>query len=537
MTMARRAAYQSALPHRVLLAQGDQIVLTHNGVGMEVPTGDAISLIAGVLLDQEVTQSFIAGIELFDLMAKLNVLMEKEPGWRMRFTNRKRYAYTQDGRKIIAGRFFCDYFAIDQKITRNQRAERKRVDVINLDLLREKPPHDPVEQMEMSLAILELCENRGVKFRGTRGAIANAMLKVSPHWEKKRYAAPKFINDMARPYLPGNFYALSWNVTQKQVRKYPHCYYIDQTSSHHSIAREIVLPHPQHIHARGKYSTQEGLWCKPDSPMGETLMRTHHGLFLCKVHVGTVGPSMEHLYPPWALKRGNHYRWIWSPEFRLFQNDHRLQLEGFTCALSGTIQDLVLPEYAEFALREIAEQPRAGYKKGVLLAAYGMLAFNAAGHTIYRYWGGNTSRNRCEIPLAGTVGESRVKIPSHVQISTVNVIARGLIESETRTRSIEYARELNQMGLHIPQIYADGLLVESDYLPFVREGWRISHSLTNVHIPRSNAILSDQIVKLPGVADQDREWMERREEAMSVLGSRHPMARERIREEYAQPAI
>jgi len=148
-----------------------------------------------------------------------------------------------------------------------------------------------------------------------------------------------------------------------------------------------------------------------------------------------------------------------------------------------------------------------------------MLAFNGAGKTVYRYWGGNNSRSKCEIPGAGVVSESVIPINPNIQLSTVNVIARGMIEAETRTRSIEYARELHRQGFHVPQIYADGVLVETDSLPFVREGWRISHSLTNVHIPRSNAIISDQIVKLPGAAggEQDRAWERTREASQIIL--------------------
>lgn len=519
MTMVPRAAASTRplLRRKVLLVSKGNVVLAHN----HSDTGTAVPIIASLLLDEKVRRAFIAGTSLYDTLAELNQLMQVSvPGWRMRFTNRRRYAFTKDNQQVVTGRFFVDYLAIDRRVNEKQRAPRVRIDVINLDLLKEDPPKDVTQQLEMALALLEMCSHRGVEFRGTRGGLGNAMLKSSPHWEKDRRAAPRLVNDKARSYLPGNFYSISSKIQNQAIAGMKHCYYIDQSSAHHNIVKEVPLPHPQHVHARGNWKTYKGRWCLPESPTGQKIMTgTHRGLILCRIHMATIGPTMQHLYPPWALKRGTKDVWLWTPELRLL-NDHRIQLEYFVASLTATTHDLVLPEYATFALGELGiNEQRAGYKKGSLLAAYGMLAFNGAGKTIFRYWGGKNSRPKCNIPLAGEVAESRIQIPDRVQLSTVNVVARGLIESETRTRSIEYARKLHSQGFHIPQIYADGLLVETDQLPFIEDGWRISHSLTNVFIPRRNAIVSDQIVKLPGIGrtEGDRRWEAKRAEARMVL--------------------
>jgi hypothetical protein len=517
MTTEMRVAGSTLEQRKVLLVNGSDVVLAHN----HSDTGPAIPIIASLLLESQVARGFIAGTRLFDVLAQLNTLMQQSvPGWRMRITNRRRYAFLSNGEKRVTGRFFVDYFGVDRKSC-GKRQPRCRFDVMNLDLLREQPPQDPSEQMEMALALLEMCDHRGITFKGTRGGLGNSMLKQSPYWEQGRIGAPKFINDKARPYLPGNFYALSSKVEDSRgVSAIPHCYYIDQTSSHHTIASEVALPHPQHLHARGRWKTLSGKWCTPDSPTGQALMGGRHtGIMLCKVMTTTVPRSEQHLYPPWALESGTKYVWIWTPELRLLP-DRRIQVEYILASFTATAYDMVLPEYASWAMGEISlNSKRASYKKGSLLAAYGMLAFNGAGKSIYRYWGGVNSRPKCEIPMAGVVSESKVSIPDTVQLSTVNVVARGIIEAETRTRSIEYARELQSQGLHVPQIYADGLLVETDSLPLVPSGWRISHSLTNVHIPRSNAIISDQIVKLPGVGkdERDQEWQRLREESHLII--------------------
>jgi hypothetical protein len=506
--------------HKVLLIQDGIITVTHD----HSDTGDAIPIIASLLLDSEITSTYIAGVNLFECMARLNTLMQSIPGWRMRFTNRRRYAFTKGGQRFVTGRFFADYFCIDERTSKKNRTPRKRFDVINLDLIRDKPPHDSHSQLQMALAILELCDNRGIKFKGTRGGIGSSLLKASPFWTPDRRAAPKFINDIARPYLPGNFYSLSHKIDKRSIKSIKHCYYVDQTSAHHNIVKSISLPFPGALHARGNWRDRKEIWLSPNSSAGRNLLSgVHSGLLLCKLQIGTIPPTERHLYPQWAIeKNGSHYVYLWTPELRLL-DDRRLQLEFITASFTATTDDLALSEYAEFSLREICVNPeRANYKKASLLAAYGMLAFNSAGKRIFRYWGGNATKQRCEIPVAGFVGESVIHIPDHVQLSTVNVVARGVIESETRVRSIEYARELTQCGYHVPQIYADGLLIETDSLPFIRDGWRVSHSLTNVHIPRSNAIISDQVIKLPGVAGSqlDRQWEQSREDSLRVLPSR-----------------
>ena len=463
----------------------------------------------------------------------------------MRFSTRRRHSHARDGRVVVGGRFFVDYLAITNRTgnghTGKSRATR-RYDVINLELFKDPPPESPSEQMAMALALLEMCESRGVTFRTTRGSLASAMLKASPHWQKGRHGAARFVNEHARPYLPGNFYSISNKVRRVATKSVglgimDHCYYVDQTSAHHNIVRSTALPHPEDIRARGYYKKvlkgehdynyyeqkHYKIWAKPESQTGQAILSGRlNGLVFAKVGVGHNAPTIEHLYPPWALKQGVRYVWLWTPELRLFRGDHRLQLEGFVCGFLSREADDVLPEYATWALSQVQRGPTATYTKSTLLAAYGMLAFNPDGKPLYRYWGGQNSRERVLIPDAGLVAESKIELPPDVQPATVNVIARGCIESETRTRSIEYARLLTSEGFHIPQIYADGILVETTQLPFVPNGWRVSHSLTNVMIPRPNAILSDQLTKLPGVTQGNIEterWLEMRQQALSPVVS------------------
>src|SRR5205085_580686 len=157
--------------------------------------------------------------------------------------------------------------------------------------------------LELALALLEMCDSRGIEIRSTRGACATMMLRKSAQWIRGRKPAPRFINDISRKSLPGNFYSVSAKVEKSGYKKaIPHCYYLDQENAHHSIASTIPLPHPEHIHARGFYRSGSGLWAELDSEIGQQILNGEQiGVVLCKVYIAYKVPSQAHLYPEWAL--------------------------------------------------------------------------------------------------------------------------------------------------------------------------------------------------------------------------------------------
>jgi hypothetical protein len=509
----------------ILVIQDSNVVLATENFGY---IGPATPIVAGILIDTEITQSYITGRNLYPYLARLNnELQNIVPGWKMRITGRKRHGYRgKDGKKFLAGSFFVDYIAIDEQIgsnTKKARLPRRRIDIINLELIIDHPPTKAVDQLQMAMAIIDLQRKRRIKkIRSTRGAIGSALLKQSPNWEKKRHAAPRFINRFSRQYLPGNYYAISSRVTKQSLKVIPSAYYIDQTSCHHNIAKNVRIPHPHYIRARGCY--RAAMESRDYYPVWKTkLEKDKVGLILAKVTIQHLPPTTAYLYPPWMRKK-QRYVWIWTPELRLFENDSRLQLDSIVAGFLGATRDTAISEYADWSLNYLTENngPKQ-YTKSILLAAYGMLAFNAENYTKqYRYWGGQVSGNKVNLPQAGLVSERVIKFRDGIQNSLANVIARGIIEAETRTRTLEYAKELSAAGHHVAQIYADGLLIQSEQLPFIRGGWRIAESLTNIYIPYPNAIISDQLTKLPGIphTEQDRIWLDKFKEAQKPLTCR-----------------
>jgi hypothetical protein len=520
--MEKTEAYFSTITHKVIVVQGDNAYDSWTGL-----VSPAIPRLASLILNENDTDAYVAGTRLYSTLAQLNDMMTPEAsGWRMRISTRRRSVMAKDGKRSVLGQFFVDYMALytRSRMPQGKRRKTRRIDVINLELFKEPPPEDINEQMSMAIAILELCESRKTRFRNTRGSLASAFMKQSPHWEVGRHAAPKFINQTAREHLPGNFYSVAQGPRKPGTKfggtVFDHCYYLDQKSSHHAIALSTPVPHPQQLHARGYYQRamerDYRRWADPNSDVGRGILNgSQIGLVVARVYISTIPRSLAHLYPPWAThKGGQKYVWLWTPELRLFQGDHRLQLEHFVCGITADTADPVIPEYADWSLKQLkVNAQRKRTTKSILLAGYGMLAFNARQYDIYHYWGGRNTKAKVHIPIAGVVGETRIRLPEDVEPSIVNVAARGIIEAEARTRSIEYARQLTGEGLHVPQIYADGLLVHTDTLPFLPDGWDVSHSLTHVTIPRPNAIVSRELVKLPGVShrsEEDREWLTER---------------------------
>lgn len=482
---------------------------------------------------------YVAGTGLYPFLASINNQWQSAvPGWRMRISDKKRRVPVEksDGKIGYSGHFFVDYFSVDQQssVSGGKRLSRKRINVINLELFFNKPPTDPEIQLEAVLALFHVADNRKINIRSSNGALGAALLRTMPSYKKeKRHAAPKFINLFSRKYLPGNYYGVSNRLTSKTYadneghKDIPFGYYLDQIGSYHQIVKTARVPHPHSIRARGYY--KEAMtwgdrnifwrnWTTTEDSVFEEIMKGKQiGLFLARVHTATLGRYDRHLYPPWAQKPGNRYVWIWTPELRFVMADKRLYLDSFMAGFSGFTSDTAISEYGTWALDYLqANNWTKQYTKGALHAAYGMLAFNSVDRpAIRKYWGGNVRGTKVDLPSAGTVNEREFKLGSTYQTALNNTIAFGIIQSETRTRSLEYGKYLHEQGFHVVQVYVDGIFVETNQMPFIMDGWKIEGQYTNVSIPRPNAFLSDQVKKLPGIhqTEDDDIWLQRREES------------------------
>lgn len=367
--------------------------------------------------------------------------------------------------------------------------------ILNLELFTESTDIE-----DAARALVHLAERRGISPRHSPGAFGGAMLRASREWSKDRRPAPWFISDAARPELPGNFYVLRHRYTYAERG-----YYIDQQSSHHSIAAKVPLPHPHYLRARGLYrSAGNGRTPKWLDGASVGLLDGHTGLVRAVIETSTVAPAERHLFPPWALTPGRKAVWLWTPELRLL--DTRMRLCWFVSAFTAKRRDPVLSEYAQWSLDELAQKPHSVVKPA-LLAAYGVLAVRKRPLQRYSVHGRAKPPRAevCRLPMLDTVYRSTI---DRVRVSPLqNVIARGVIEAEVRTRSIEYARRLEGEGVPVVQIYADGLIAAVDQLPFIPDGWHVQAALTGITAPSPNSIRSRELVRLPGIPNGRRTML------------------------------
>jgi hypothetical protein len=443
----------------------------------------------------------IAGNSCYPLLAKLAPEIKRDEGWTMSVNLQQRRTRPMDSTETrITGRIYISRMTYRRAKVGGRKNRRRppaiKWVVLELGLFMETPPSDLDGVLAAAMSLTELAGRRGISPRPSPGSLGSAMLRASSEWNKERKAAPEFISEVARDHLPGNYYALSNKTKGKSI---PHVYYMDQEASHHKIASSIPIPFPGTLRARGYFRAAENEIYRPWTNDLRKL-RGHFGLVLGMVQCGIIPHSMEHLYPPWAKERGMKPRWIWTPELRLFENDHRLSFEYAICALTSRHIDTALWEYSEWALEQRKRSDRDPYKSS-LLAAYGMLACRSDRPIDIYTVHGRAKPPRAtvvELPLLPEVFRSEVKRKRAPTIQ--NVVARGVIEAETRTRSIEYARQLEGEGIPVAQIYADGLLAVTDQAPLiVPEHWRIAASLTRVYSPHPNSIVSRELVRLPGI--------------------------------------
>jgi hypothetical protein len=398
------------------------IAVTPDGV-IDTLTGELSANLELENLLLERPGGIIAGINLYPTLAALVPELRKDEGWSMQIQVEQKKPNPDN--KRVMGNVYVSRLTYRPAKERDQEGKRRRPPAIKWMILNLELFIDiiqPYNVMEVAQSLVGLAGRRGIKLRPSPGSLGSALLRASPEWSReKRQPAPWFISQLAREHLPGNHYKVSSVFSGKPI---PHCYYLDQESSHHKISSSIPLPHPSHLRARGYLRAAENemtpRWAQPSDLKG------HVGLLYCVIESGMIPPKLEHLYPPWALQRGRSAQWVWTPELPFFQHDHRLHLSHIVYALTSHKPDTALWEYADWALEQ-RERPDKQTIKSSLLAAYGMLACRTDRPLeVYSVHGRKKPPRAelCDLPLLPNVYRSTVKrkrIPS-IQ----NVIARGV---------------------------------------------------------------------------------------------------------------
>lgn len=359
-----------------------------------------------------------------------------------------------------------------------------------------------VKLFQWAKEVREFLVANDFRLTSTSGGIANQLLKDERFYPEARRKVPKATNARARDQLPGNFYRLYSAVEGE----FYNATYLDQVNAHHSIARELPFPSSNRLTAKGFFRAMARDINKPWARSGSELfdkVLAEHGLFYICLTVPV--EATLNFPPPYMETAGEHFCFVFSNEL----DDIRVlgaRIEYVVAAWTSPERDLGLAKYAEWAMKEIAQSDRLrrAWLKPLLLSTYGVLAARPR-HLEFGFWDAESGEKK-RYPVGPEMVEVFARRTSKEnELAIANVIQRGMIEAETRARSLRLARELQTTGMRVLAVYADSVFVESGQLPLLPKGWKIERELTALRFFNATSFTSKEIEKLPGITAEQRK--------------------------------
>lgn len=377
------------------------------------------------------------------------------------------------------------------------------------DLRRNEPTTNStiVRLMNWAKEIRNFLEDNDLRLSPTSGGIAAQMLRDKRFYPEDRRKVPRITNARSREHLPGNFYKLyeaNEGLYGEGIGTYSAAY-LDQINAHHSAARDIVFPNANSLLRKGRYGTLEDKsYARSGTKKFEALIR-EHGLFYLAIEVPQFFPK-DFPLPECDVPRGYHRGYFYSNELR-YLNTLGVRVRHIIAAWTSPNQDHGLNRYARWSAKQIEKSDpiEKVWLKPTLLSTYGVLAarpklmefgFKQAENAIPK-------RYACGSGFIDVMAKTTKKLREPLMS---NVLHRGMIEAETRLRSLEMARELASEGHIILAIYADSVFVEgSKQLPLLKSPWRLQEFLTGLKFDSATHFSSDQITKTPGIPSSLRK--------------------------------
>jgi hypothetical protein len=366
----------------------------------------------------------------------------------------------------------------------------------SIDELDKRNLPDVVRLMDWGRELRKFCECNGLKIKASAGGLAAQLLRDRRFYPNARRKAPRLINDKVREKLPGNYYKLftqSWRAT-----------YLDMKNAHHTLAQEIDFPCVDSLHAYGYFSSERNKeWARARTKRFEDAI-SKPGLFHVRLSVPHKVALKGQFPPPYMESQGVKKAWIYSNEIPLIK-ELGGTIEAIYCAIISDSVDEGLSKYAKWALEELDKRKdQRAWLKPTLHSAYGVLAGRPRPLEIG--WRLAKTKEKDLYPMGGKmVPVSVIKSRRPIEPKVVNVIHRGMIESEQRVRVLRLAKELEAKGGRVICIYADSLFVKMPQLPLLPSPWNVQAELTGMHFHRATSFTSDSLIRLPGIPRRLRE--------------------------------
>lgn len=353
--------------------------------------------------------------------------------------------------------------------------------------------------------VREFLEENDLAFRATQTGIAAQLLRDPRFYPEARRKVPKATNALARNKLPGNLYVHNAN----RLATYD-ALEVDQQSSHHSCARDLVFPCSNTLYAKGYFRTLED---KPFAMRGTRFfdkLISQPGLFYAKLRVPRLGPNRSLFVTPNADNAGTdqdgcRVAFVYSNELDELKRCG-VEILYLIAAWTSKETDTGLNRYAEWSLSEIekCDADRKRWMKPLLLSGYGLLATKPRKMQA-AYLRGKGKQTHYHIGRGRVMRFFKYESANPHEPGFVNVIQRGMIEAETRLRSLQMARFLESHGCDVLLVYADAVFVSprERQLPLLPPGWT-TQEITNAYFPNANQVVCDQFAKIPGHTGRQR---------------------------------
>jgi hypothetical protein len=355
-----------------------------------------------------------------------------------------------------------------------------------------------IKLMEWAKEVRDFLQANELNLSPTSGGIAAQFLRDEKFYPSARRKVPRHTNARVREQLPGNFYRLYGAEERKGAHR---AAYLDQTAAHHTIAAELKFPSANTLMRHGRYSTLENRsfakygTAKYDDFIGR------HGLFYLAIETPRFPKGS---FPLPNCEESNKYScaFFYSNELPYLKTLNVRIHHIIACWVSPDL-DTGMNKYAKWALEQIstASDSAKPWLKPTLLSAYGVLASKPK-HLEFgfkRAKGGEPKKYPCGSGFIDVLAKRTSK--AHEPL-VANVIHRGMIEAQTRLRSLEFARELTRYDYNILAIYADSVFVESTKnLPLISPPWRVQEYLTALRFQSATHFTSQEISKTPGLPE------------------------------------
>lgn len=354
-----------------------------------------------------------------------------------------------------------------------------------------------IKLMKWAVEVREFLQAHDLNLSPTAGGIAAQLLRDEKFYPSARRKVPRHTNAKAREQLPGNYYKLY--AAKDNRRADYHAAYLDQTAAHHTAAKDIAFPSSNTLMRHGRYSTLEDKsFAKSGSAKYDDFI-SRYGLF----YVAFESPRFfDGDFPlPNCGPGGQYHRGFFYSNELAYLKKLKVRIRHIIACWVSPDRDTGLNKYAEWALEQVGKAPEdsKSWLKPTLLSTYGVLAAKPK-YLEFGYKhakGGEPKKYPCG---SGFIDVEAKRTSKPREPLVANVIHRGMVEAETRLRSLEYAKELTSYGYTILAVYADSIFVESNKdLPFIEPPWRVQEYLTHLKFDSATHFTSQEISKTPGL--------------------------------------